>query len=45
MASRDAERRNVLFEIDGGRLGITGRGQRDHATKDDAFAYRYPWLD
>ena len=31
--------------LDGSKLPITGRGQRDHATKDDAFAYRYPWLE
>ena len=27
------------------QLGVTGRGQRDHATQEDAFAYRYPWID
>ncbi len=32
-------------ELDGSRLPVTGRGQRDHATKEDAFAYRFPWLD
>jgi len=31
--------------LDGRRLGVTGRGQRDHATRDGAFAYRFPWLD
>ena len=32
-------------ELDGAKLGVTGRGQRDHATKEDAFAYRLPWID
>ncbi len=32
-------------QFDGSRLGITGRGQSDHATRKDAFAYRFPWLD
>ena len=31
--------------LDGSKLAITGRGQRDHATKADAFAYRSPWID
>lgn len=31
--------------LDGSKLGITGRGQSDHATRKDAFAYRFPWLD
>ena len=31
--------------LDGLKLGVTGRGQRDHATQEDAFAYRFPWLD
>jgi choline-sulfatase len=32
-------------ELDGAKLPITGRGQLDHATKKDAFAYRFPWND
>ena len=32
-------------QFDGTRLPVTGRGQRNHATKEDAFAYRYPWLE
>ena len=32
-------------ELDGEKLPITGRGQIDHATKEDAFAYRFPWTD
>lgn len=32
-------------ELDGSKLPITGRGQLDHATKPDAFAYRFPWVD
>lgn len=32
-------------ELDGARLPVTGRGQLDHATKEDAFAYRFPWVD
>ena len=32
-------------QLDGSKLPITGRGQRDHATKEDAFAYRMPWID
>ena len=31
--------------FDGTRLPVTGRGQRDHATREDAFAYRLPWLE
>ena len=31
--------------LDGTRLAVTGRGQRDHATKEDAFAYRALWFD
>ena len=31
--------------LDGRKLGVTGRGQRDHATQADAFAYRFPWID
>ena len=31
--------------LDGRQLGVTGRGQRDHATREDAFAYRFPWID
>ncbi len=30
--------------FDGSKLPVTGRGQRDHATKEDAFAYRMPWI-
>ena len=37
--------RYVDPELDGARLPITGRGQLDHAAKEDAFAYRFPWLD
>ena len=32
-------------ELDGSRLPVTGRGQLDHATREDAFAYRFPWND
>ena len=32
-------------QLDGTRLAVTGRGQRDHATREEAFAYRLPWLD
>ena len=32
-------------ELDGSRLPVTGRGQLDHATREDAFAYRFPWID
>ena len=32
-------------ELDGTKLPITGRGQLDHATKESAFAYRFPWTD
>lgn len=32
-------------KFDGSKLPITGRGQRDHATQGDAFAYRAPWMD
>ena len=31
--------------LDGSRLPVTGRGQLDHATREDAFAYRFPWND
>ena len=31
--------------FDGTRLPVTGRGQRDRATREDAFAYRLPWLE
>ena len=31
--------------LDGSRRPITGRGQLDHATRDGAFAYRFPWID
>ena len=31
--------------LDGRELGVTGRGQRDNATQEDAFAYRFPWID
>ena len=32
-------------QFDGAKLPVTGRGQRDHATKDGPFAYRMPWND
>lgn len=32
-------------QLDGTKLAVTGRGQSDHATMKDAFAYRFPWLD
>ena len=32
-------------QFDGSKLPVTGRGQRDHATKADAFVYRYPWVE
>jgi len=32
-------------KLDGSKLAITGRGQSDHASGKDAFAYRFPWLD
>ena len=32
-------------ELDGSRLPVTGRGQLDQATREDAFAYRFPWND
>ncbi len=32
-------------ELDGSRLPVTGRGQLDHATREGAFAYRFPWID
>ena len=32
-------------QLDGTKLGVTGRGQCDHATRQNAFAYRLPWLD
>ncbi len=35
----------VDSELDGSRLPVTGRGQLDHATREDAFAYRFPWND
>lgn len=35
----------VDAQLDGSRLSVTGRGQSDHATRKDAFAYRFPWLD
>ena len=31
--------------LDGSRLPVTGRGQRDLATAEDPFAYRLPWLE
>ena len=31
--------------LDGSRLPVTGRGQLDHASREDAFAYRFPWID
>ena len=35
----------VVPELDGTKLAVTGWGQRDHATKKDAFAYRPAGLD
>ena len=32
-------------ELDGSGLPVTGRGQLDHATREGAFAYRFPWID
>ena len=32
-------------KLDGSKLPVTGRGQRDHATREDAFAYRMSWND
>ena len=32
-------------QLDGAKLPVTGRGQRDYATKDDAFTYRWPWVE
>ena len=32
-------------DLDGTRLPVTGRGQRDLATAEDPFAYRLPWLE
>ena len=38
-------KRYVDPQLDGTKLPITGKGQSDHASKSDAFAYRIPWLD
>ena len=32
-------------QFDGSKLPVTGRGQRDRATKADAFTYRWPWVE
>jgi choline-sulfatase len=33
--------RHVDPRLDGTRLPVTGRGQRAHASEEDAFAYRF----